>query len=60
MAGGIEGTVSEVNMFRKVDEGSTDLVTGITSQASQSTLNSTSGRVNVRLEGGGLVVRHFG
>ena len=55
----MEGTVSDVNMFRKVGEGGTDLVTGIASQASQSTLNSTSGRVNVRLESGGMVVRHF-
>lgn len=40
--------------------GYTDLVTGIASEASQCTLNSTSGRINVRLEGGGLVVGHVG
>lgn len=47
-------------MMKTVKYGSTDLVTGIASEASQSTLNSTGGRINVRLESGGLVVRHVG
>lgn len=37
---------------------STYLVTGIASEASQCTLYSAGGRINVRLESGGLIVRH--
>lgn len=36
----------------------TDLVTSISGEASHGTLNGTRGRVDIRLERRGLVVRH--
>ena len=53
-----KGAVANTIALKKMEERSTDLVTSIASEASQCTLNRASGRVNVRLERRGLVVRH--
>ena len=51
--------VAEIIVLRNIEDCSTNLVTSISREGTQGTLDSATGRINVRLERRGLVVRHI-